>query len=540
MLIDVTPLLEPVSDAAPGGADIRDTEDYEAIAAEIEKMTSPTSSGQVDWQKVETLGTRLFSTQGKDFMIAAWVAAAWTERYGIEGLGAGLQLQEGLVSRYWETAQPPLKRLRGRRNALSWWTERTTGWFEGKDIPPLREEAHHMMVAAAESLDARLAELDPESTPLGPFVQQIRRLEVIAPPVSEAPAAEGAASGTDTPATTPSSTPPAPRAAPAGAAASTSRAFGAAVPAADTLDSVDAVIGALAPALSYVGQITNALRTLDRFNPLAIEMGRFAARGALVVLPPAQQDATPLIPPPVAITDAFATIASSGNADGLIEFCESRIATFPYWLDLDRESARGYGMLGEPGAAMRQAVVQSALAFVKRLPGIERLTFSDGTPFADEATLQWLENCKAENRGGGAALDRYSRVRQQALEAFDAGRRDEAMQCYQGLIESTWSGRERFQARLALAELLVSMAGDADLVPLVSHLADECRRHQLADWEPGLALQAWQLILRVARQALASPALADDPHRRTACQDAAREALRELAAIDLVTASKSR
>ncbi len=159
MIIDVTPLLAPVSPEEPGGADIRDTPDYETIAAEIEKLSSPTSSGQIDWQKVESLGTRLFSSQGKDFMVAAWVATAWTMRYGIEGLGAGLILQEGLVSHYWETAQPPVKRLRGRRNALSWWIERSGSWLESIDVPPLREETHQSLVQAAETLDSRLAEL---------------------------------------------------------------------------------------------------------------------------------------------------------------------------------------------------------------------------------------------------------------------------------------------------------------------------------------------------------------------------------------------
>lgn len=553
MIIDVAPLLEPVSEAAPGGADIRDTEDYEAIAAEIEKMTSPTSSGQVEWQKIEALGTRLFSTQCKDFMLAAWVAAAWTERYGIEGLGAGLQLQEGLISRYWDTAQPPLKRLRGRRNALTWWIERTVGWLENKDIPPLREEVHQAMVSAAESLDAQLAERDPDSPPLGAFIQQIRRLSVIAPAAEATEAASDAADDAPTAGTAaaePQDSGPAvgqaraatPTAATTAAGAPAGpRAFHEAAPAAEALDSLDGVISALSPALNYIGQVTNALRTLDRFNPLAIEMGRLAARGSLLGLPPAQDGMTPIMPPPVAISDAFATIARSGNADGLIEFCESRIATFPYWLDLDRESARGYGMLGEPGAAMRQAVIQNTLAFVKRLPGIDRMAFSDGTPFADDATLQWLENCKAENQGDGTGpADRFSRTRQQALEALDAGRQDEAMQCYQALIESTWSGRERFQARLALAELFLGLPGEADLVPLVSHLAEECRERQLAAWEPTLALQAWQLTLRAARQALASPSVAEDEHRRKACQEAAREALRELAAIDFIMATKSR
>ncbi|HUH40156.1 MAG TPA: type VI secretion system protein TssA [Castellaniella sp.] len=547
MIIDVAPLLEPISDAAPSGSDIRETEDYEAIAAEIEKMTSPTSTGQIDWQKVETIGTRLFSSQGKDFMVAAWVAAAWTERYGIEGLGAGLLLQDGLVNRHWQTAWPPIKRLRGRRNALSWWADRTTAWLENKEIPPLREETRAAMVSAAESLDARLAELDPEGPPMHGFVQQIRRLEVIAP-AAEPPQTQDASAATEitdgaanlAPAPANAAQASQSRAPQMDAARAAPKAFSGSAPPADALDSVDAVIDALTPALNYIAQVTSALRSLDRLNPLTIEMARLAARGTLVQAPPAQQGTTPFMPPPVAISDAFATIASSGNADGLIEFCESRIATFPYWLDLDRESARGYGMLGEAGAAMRQAVIDHTLAFVKRIPGVERLSFSDGTPFADDSTLQWLEACKAERQssGGGGAPDRYERTRLQALEAFDAGRHDEAMRCYQNLIESTWSGRERFRAQLSLAELFMNAPGDADVLPLVTHLGHECRTRQLATWEPALALQTWQLILRAARQTLAGPLTADDEPRRQAGLQAQYDALRELAAIDPIAASK--
>src|SRR5690606_22158081 len=120
------------------------------------------------------------------------------------------------------------------------------------------------------------------------------------PPAAESPAAAGAVPQTETPTTAavPAATPN-PPAAPT-AATATPRPFGAAAPAADTLDSLDAIIEALSPALSYLGQITNALRALDHFHPLAIEMSRFAARSALLSPPPAQQGATSLTAPPVA------------------------------------------------------------------------------------------------------------------------------------------------------------------------------------------------------------------------------------------------
>ncbi len=79
--------------------------------------------------------------------------------------------------------------------------------------------------------------------------------------------------------------------------------------------------------------------------------------------------------PPVAIQDAFGTIKQNNNPDGLVEFCESRLGTFPYWLDLDRESARGFALMGAAGAPLRQKVIEHALYFhpktaEHRAPGV--------------------------------------------------------------------------------------------------------------------------------------------------------------------------
>jgi type VI secretion system protein VasJ len=40
---------QPISDAAPCGADVRDDPDFELLQNEIAKLTNPAASGSPDW-----------------------------------------------------------------------------------------------------------------------------------------------------------------------------------------------------------------------------------------------------------------------------------------------------------------------------------------------------------------------------------------------------------------------------------------------------------------------------------------------------------
>lgn len=545
MTIDITPLLAPVSDATPAGEEARSSENYETVAAEIEKLTSLSGASPIDWGLVEQHGTEILRSQSKDFMLAAWVSAAWMERHGIDGLSAGLQLHAGLIDAFWDTGFPPLKRLRGRRNALSWWTERASEWLENHELEPLPAEMYAAMVQAVGSIDSALADKDPESPPLANFARQIKNLDVVAPPAQPEANSTNAQAGDNqaaqavaSPAPSAPSPTPASTTTPkpvAGAAGTAPKAPAVKLP--DQVNSLDDIVAALHPVMDYLGHVSSALMSLDRFHPLVIEINRFAARASLLEAPPSNGGSTPLMAPPVAITDAFQSICSAGNADGMIEFCESRILAFPFWLDLDRQSARGFGMLGEPGARMRKAVIKNALAFIERLPGIELLTFSDGTPFATEETRQWLQECKAE-QGGSAATDAFGQTQQQAQHAVAEGQTDQAMAIYQAAVQSTFSGRDQFRARLALAELFIAVRPDADPVPLVQPLVEDCMQHALGDWEPDLASRAWQTVVRACRQAVASPATRDDNSRRERYVQLQEQALQQLARFDFSAASR--
>lgn len=532
MAIDFEALLLPISSEAPGGVEPRETPQYEVVFAEVERLTSPSADRQPDWLKVETQSIELLKTVSKDFMVASWLSAAWVEKSGVEGLSAGLGLFSGLLNTYWDTGFPPVKRLRGRRNAVIWWTDRVTAWLNATTPAPLAIEAHSLLVERSQEIDRRLAEVDSEAPSLNELVNLIKRLDVIEPvaqPVTQdagtnasAPAqAQQAAAGSSSMAS----------AVNPGAVIPSATVTGPQLGSLSKVANLDDWVSALASVFGYLGDASQKLAELDPYNALAIGLNRFGARGALLSLPQAQGQATLIAPPPIAEMQSFETVCDAGNPQGVASFCEGRLSTYPFWLDLDRQSALAYGAMGPAAATMRSAVIDEVLAFVKRLPGVERLTFSDGTPFADEATKAWITTCQAERLGGGAT-DKFSEAKKQANESVGSGDSDAAVAALQDFLSNTRSGRDQFRARIALAELALGLKKDLDLQPLIDPLLDECERLNLMYWEPELALLAWNLKLRAARAAAKQLEDTQDLEKIAASQSAVQLALKKISMLD--------
>jgi type VI secretion system protein VasJ len=534
MAIDFEALLLPISPEAPGGVEARDTPQYEVVFAEIERLTSPSADRQPDWPKIEAQSTELLKSVSKDFMVASWLSAAWIEKSGVEGLSAGLGLFAGLLKTYWATGFPPVKRLRGRRNAVIWWTDRVAAWLGSTTPAALPLEAHTLLVERIEAIDSTFAEVDPEAPSLNELINLIKRLEVIepvaapdavtnasAPAQAQQTASGSAAVGSSAMASATNTS----------AATTTTTATGPQLGNLSKVANLDDLVSALSSVFSYLGDASQKLAELDPNNPLAIGLSRFGARGALLSLPQVQGQATLIAPPAMAEVQSFETVCAAGNPQGVASFCEGRLATYPFWLDLDRQSALAYGAMGPEAATMRTAVIDEALAFVKRLPGVERLTFSDGMPFADESTQAWLATCQAERMGGGAT-DKFSEAKKQANESLGSGDADAAVAALQDFLASTRSGRDQFRARVALAELALGLKKDLDVQPLIDPLLDECERLNLMYWEPELALLAWRLKLRAARAIAKQLEDTQDLEKIAASQRVVQLALKKVSVLD--------
>jgi type VI secretion system protein VasJ len=532
MPIDFQALLQPISTEYPGGEDCRTGADYTTIATEIDKLTRAKDFGAPDWEKIETLSTKVLTQQAKDFLVAGWMAAAWLDKQGLEGISASLNLFNGLFEKYWDESFPPLSRIRGRRNAIVWWIDRANTFLSSGTIDPITQDLFDRLNQSVNALDKNLADKDPDAPSLGDLIRAINGLTVIA----QAPPAPDPVISVDTAANGDS--------APSAIANTTSTSTSSIANAPGnlkgvaTLSTIDDVENALSSVQPYIGDVAQALSKLDPYNPLSIRLIRFAARGAIMALPPATAGATLIPEPPPSEIEMLQSVSGGTNPQSTIEFCEARITQYPFWLDLDHQSALAYSALGAPAAAMYEALIDEVLAFVKRLSGIETLTFGgQKTPFADVATQSWLTDC-VNQRSGGSGSDSLSVSKKAASQALGAGQAEAAIRIYQSYIDNTRIARDQFRARLELIEMVLGIKKEADLVPFVAPLIRECQTRKISEWEPALALTAWNLKLQALRQASKVVDAAAAPDKIAKYQEEINEALQQISMLSFIDAAR--
>ena len=554
MSLDTLALLEPV--VKPDGEDAVDPRESEAFASlnqEIEKLSSLSGAGQPDWAKVEQLGCD-FLNRSKDFLVTSWLCEAWTQRHAMMGVGAGLSLMAGLTDKYWDTAVPPVHRLRGRRNAIMWWIDRLMPWLETNTDVSIGSELAERMVSATRQFDALLSEKDPEAPSLSRLLGLLQRIPVdaettkpseaaaAAPAETPAVSSQGIASS-DSPSPSSSVSSSSSFAAPATVSVQSPPQVSIPQPSAATrsgpveIKSNDDLIALLRPIQDQVAQIGPALLQFDHAHPLSIQLSRFAARVGILEMPMATAGQTAIAPPPVAILDAYEKVTASKNPQAMVEFCEARIRTFPFWLDLDLHSARGYAMMGTAGSKMRDAITEALLIFLTRLPGIESYSFSNGMPFANAETQGWIRQCR-EEKAGDIPTDSFSLAQTRASSLQTDGDPDAAMSVWQDYIASSHSQRDRFRARLAWAEMVLLAYPDTDSLVLLEPLAEECLRMQLTQWEPDLASRVWILHYQAARKTWLNPPPDQAASRREEARRQMDIALKQLSISDMAAAVK--
>jgi type VI secretion system protein ImpA len=114
--IDIDSLLQPVSESAPAGADLRadvaPTSIYfrlkdarsSARAAERRAETEGGTSGLLpEWQTILTLAPKALTENSKDLEVVAWFIEGLVRADGFAGLRDGLHLARGLVEQYWDS-----------------------------------------------------------------------------------------------------------------------------------------------------------------------------------------------------------------------------------------------------------------------------------------------------------------------------------------------------------------------------------------------------------------------------------------------------
>jgi type VI secretion system protein VasJ len=177
----------------------------------------------------------------------------------------------------------------------------------------------------------------------------------------------------------------------------------------------------------------------------------------------------------------------------LLDEAESGLASARLWLDQHRYVVLALAGLGYEKA--RETVVGETVSLVQRLPGVLEREFSDGQPFANRATREWLKAASPSATGSvgvGASDGGGSGVFEQALaEAHQVaigGNLDEAVKKLTEIVESeAVGGRDRFRAKLAMADACAAAGASALAEGILAALGSQIEQFRLEEWEPKMA-----------------------------------------------------
>ena len=156
----------PISDAAPAGAEARQSPEYERLLEETGKLGSLQGAAAVDWNVVVASAADVLEKQAKDIPAAVYLCVGLAHTQGMDGLAAGVRVLADLLACWWDVCFPPLKRLRARANMLSWWHERMAQWLAAAPAAAVPAALRDDLLASLEELDAQLGDRLPDLPPL--------------------------------------------------------------------------------------------------------------------------------------------------------------------------------------------------------------------------------------------------------------------------------------------------------------------------------------------------------------------------------------
>jgi type VI secretion system protein VasJ len=419
---------------------------------------------------------QLTKETGKDLRIASYYTLARLRQDGPAGFADGLELVAALVDRFGEAILPA--RAEAKKGALDMLaTTRMLGMLDSRG-----EFAPEDLERAIAALDVLIACTsvwpEPARPNLQPLVARFARNEE--------------------PARIADTTPTAPQ-----------PNLAASVPTAATISSARDL-------LDQTRALTNWLRNQEDGYLSSARVARSIRWDTLHDLPPAAANGrTRLVPPRGEVRQQLKRLVLQKQWYELLERVEAAFmeGVNHVWFDLQYFQHVALDHIGSPYDGWRELLRADFALFLERLPAIERLAFDDGTPFADDTTLEWIaRHAVVRNLEAGdsvtplpvsadhedGAVGDWPEIEAQArdLAAADG---IEAAFVWLDALPGLRTDRQRYLQRLVMARI-ADHTGHADAaLALLAELDASARAVSLTRWEPALMFEVKHHLLRMLK-----------------------------------------
>ncbi len=229
-----------------------------------------------------------------------------------------------------------------------------------------------------------------------------------------------------------------------------------------------------------------------------------ALRWGALRLPPSEEGRTRIPAPRASAAGELQQVCGQGDSHATLDLCE-RLFLEPgghLWLDLQHIAQDAAQAAQRKDLAEFLADQTASLA--RRLPGLVKLSFEDGSPFAGPETRGWIAGLTREPPAASAdckGQDSWQASLDEAVaEAHSLAGQNKLGEALHLLGSLACGGaRERMRMQLAQSALCLQ-AGRAEVaLPLLEKLEEDAHSKSLALWDEKLVLEIWRQAFEAAR-----------------------------------------
>lgn len=462
--------LQPLSDLSPVGEDPGYDDDFQQMREEVNKLSG------ADTELICRLAEKLLTTTAKDIRVATYYCWAKLHREGEQGLAEGLELLAGLLEHFGKQLHP--QRDRSRKAALEWLAgARMT---DSLSLYPevIREQA--IRTTGVLLLIAQLIEQEPDETrpelnalysALESRLQKAGGVDAVVP--QNASSSEASAT---------------------------------------TSHSAAPTIGRIASGQDLLAQ-ARALAEYLREQPegwlSAHHLMKSLRHDTLRAIPAMDAQGRTRIEPPRSDQRALLKrLYLQHNWGEMLETADNAFsrAANHLWLDLQWYIHQALTKSGQDTLA--DIIAADLKGLLSRLSGLETLAFSDGTPFADEVTLNWIQQSVLETAGGwdndtpsaqiSDGSDDILALEPEAVALADSEGLDAALSWLQNRPGVT-TARQQWLLRLLMGRIAEQYGKNELAVHLFAELGARASEFTLTDWEPELMFEVRARHLKLLR-----------------------------------------
>lgn len=459
--------LEPLPEGMPTGTDPGYDDDFQQMREEVNKLSG------ADTELICQLAEKLLINSAKDIRVVTYYCWAKLHREGEAGLADGLELLAGLLGRFGSQLHP--QRDRSRKAALEWLAG--SRMIDSLSLYPevIREEA--VRTVGALMLIAQITDAEPDETrpelgglfsALESRLQKAGGVDAVVPqnvsdntPVvrSDAPEMSRVTSGQDL--------------------------------------------------LAQARTLTEYLREQPDGWLAAHHLMKSVRHDTLQQLPALTGEGRTRIEAPK--PDQRALLKRLYLQQSWSEMLEQADSLFSrganhLWLDLQWYIHQALLKLGKDKLA--DIIATDLKGLLSRLMGLESLAFNDGTPFADEVTLNWIQQNVMDTDGGwsdeiqpghtGATEDDILALEPEAVAIADSDGTEAALAWLHNRPGIT-TARQKWLLRLLMARVAEQFGKNELATHLFNELGAQADGVTLAQWEPGLLFEVRARHLKLLR-----------------------------------------